>query len=320
MQEKRLPREYIRRIWRAIYEFGLLQPNDRILIGLSGGKDSLFLLYAMAVLREHPPFPFELGAVTIDMGFPENGVDDFGASGGADTGADAGADADRQALIQICRDLDVPHIWVPTKIAEAALGISADNRITGKDPCARCSHFRRAVLAETAAKHGYQKLALGHHHDDAVETFLLSILYSGQIRTFTPKAHMDRSGITVIRPLSYLREHEIKKGVALTGFTPLASRCPLDCTSQRAVVKNLLHDLVHDNRFVYTNIAAAMRAGRPCELWPAALGAQEKRELNFGAWRYQPKQPDQDQIESAPVPDTAPVSTPDRKGGIKDHD
>lgn len=273
MQEKRLPREYIRRIWRAIYEFGLLQPNDRILIGLSGGKDSLFLLYAMAVLREHPPFPFELGAVTIDMGFPETGTA-----------------ADREALAQFCRELNVPYFWVPTKIADAALGISSDNKITGKDPCARCSHFRRAVLAETAAKHGYQKLALGHHHDDAVETFLMSILYSGQIRTFTPKAHMDRSGITVIRPLIYLREHEVKKGAALTGFTPLASRCPLDCTSQRAAIKNLLRELVHDNHFVYTNVAAAMRAGRPCELWPPALSAQEKQELNFGAWQYQPKQ------------------------------
>lgn len=317
MQEKRLPREYIRRIWRAIYEFGLLQPNDRILIGLSGGKDSLFLLYAMAVLREHPPFPFELGAVTIDMGFPEAGVaakaSDSGATsegsnssaapGDNDTGAAANvtassADSDRQILAQYCRDLDVPHIWVSTKIADAALGITADNKITGKDPCARCSHFRRAVLAETAVKHGYQKLALGHHHDDAVETFLLSILYSGQIRTFTPKAHMDRSGITVIRPLSYLREHEIKKGITLTGFTPLASRCPLDCTSQRAVVKNLLRELTRDNRFVYTNIAAAMRAGRPCELWPAALSTQEKRELNFGAWQYKPRQNAGEEIEN----------------------
>ena len=168
--------------------------------GPVGGKDSLFLLYAMAVLREHPPFPFELGAVTIDMGFPEAGVaakaSDSGATsegsnssaapGDNDTGAAAdvtasSADSDRQILAQYCRDLDVPHIWVPTKIADAALGITADNKITGKDPCARCSHFRRAVLAETAVKHGYQKLALGHHHDDAVETFLLSILYSGQI-------------------------------------------------------------------------------------------------------------------------------------------
>ncbi|HAH96574.1 MAG TPA: tRNA 2-thiocytidine(32) synthetase TtcA [Firmicutes bacterium] len=282
MQEKRLPREYIRRIWRAIYEFGLLEPNDRILIGLSGGKDSLFLLYVMAVLREHPPFPFELGAVTVDMGFPEN----------VNT-----ATSEREALAQYCRDLDVPYIWVPTRIAEAALGISSDNRVTGKDPCARCSHFRRAVLAETAAKHGYQKLALGHHHDDAVETFLLSILYSGQIRTFTPKAHMDRSGITVIRPLCYLREHEVKKGIALTGLTPLASRCPLDCTSQRAVVKNLLRDLAHDNRFVYTNVAAAMRAGRPCELWPPVLRPQERRELNFGAWQHQPKRRKEEHVD-----------------------
>ena len=108
----------------------------------------------------------------------------------------------------------------------------------------------------------------------------------------------DRSGITVIRPLSYLREHEIKKGITLTGFTPLASRCPLDCTSQRAVVKNLLRELTRDNRFVYANIAAAMRAGRPCELWPAALSTQEKRELNFGAWQYKPRQNAGEEIEN----------------------
>lgn len=265
MQEKRLPREYIRRIWRAIYEFALLEPGDRVLVGFSGGKDSLFLLYALSVLREHPPFPFELGAVTVDMGFD-------------------GGQEDREILADYCQRLGVPFHWIKTGIA----GIVFNPDAVSKDPCAKCSLFRRAVLAEGTAERGYTKLALAHHHDDAVETFLMSIIYSGQIRTFAPKSHMGRSGVTVIRPLAYLREHEVRKGAALSGLEPLKSRCPLDRHTKRQEIKDLLARLTHENRFVYTNVAAAMRAGRPIELWPAALTSENKRRVNFGAWGKTP--------------------------------
>lgn len=264
MPDRSLPREYIRRIWRAIYEFNLIEPEDRVLVGLSGGKDSTFMLYALSILREHPPFPFELGAITVDMGFPGGGED-------------------RPLLERYCQSLGLPFIWVETNIAAVALEAGEGKP---KDPCARCSYFRRAVLAENAVKHGYGKLALAHHHDDAVETFLMSILYSGQIRTFTPSAHLDRSGITVIRPLVYLREGEVRRGSQLTGFEPLKSRCPRDRHTQRQRVKELLHELTRENRFVYTNVAAAMRAGRPLDLWPAELRPDEKRKANFGAWAY----------------------------------
>lgn len=268
MQEKRLPREFIRRMWRAIYEFDLLRAGDRVMVGLSGGKDSLFLLYALSIMRQHSPFPFEVGAVTVGMGFE-------------------GANADRSVLEDYCGAMEVPYFWEETEIGRLVFGSGAEDPAEAKDPCARCSYFRRAVLTRATAQRGYNRLALAHHHDDAVVTFLMSILYSGQIRTFTPKTEMERSGITVIRPLVYLREYEVRKGLGFSGMEPVKSRCPLDRGTQRQEVKDLVNSLTRKNRFVYTNVAAAMRSGRPMELWPPPLTSDEKRRLNFGAWgRY----------------------------------
>ena len=133
----------------------------------------------------------------------------------------------------------------------------------------RAVHTCGGGLVRFAREHGYNKVALGHHHDDAVETFLMSILYSGQIRTFMPKSYLDRTGVTVIRPLVYLREREIKKAVDFLPFTPVKPVCSIAGTSYRQKVKDLLRELTRDRRWVYTNLAAAMREGNPIQLWPA---------------------------------------------------
>jgi tRNA(Ile)-lysidine synthase TilS/MesJ len=165
-------------------EFSMLGPGDRCLVGLSGGKDSAFLLYALAALRQTAPFQFDLAAATIDPMFDPN------------------FPADR--LRQLCESLGVPFFLEQSNFAQLAFAPSEQN------PCPRCAYFRRGALNRIAKREGYNRLALAHHHDDAVETFLMSILYAGQIKTFTPVTQQERSELLVIRPLIYLRESQIR--------------------------------------------------------------------------------------------------------------
>ncbi len=247
-----LPRDYARRIWRAIIEFELLTEGDQVLVGFSGGKDSSFLLYGLQALKAKAPFAFTVGAVHVDLGFAEP--------------------SDTQLLESFCRDLDIPLHIERTRIAETALGRGSQN------PCSSCAYFRRAVVNRVAVSHGYNKVALAHHHDDAVETFLMSQLYSGKLETFSPKSHLDQSGLTVIRPLVYMRESEIIKFINTLSYEPMPSRCPLQGKTYRWKVKAHIGELTRENEFVYTNLAAVMRAGGPMELWPPMASREEMRE------------------------------------------
>lgn len=247
-----LPKNYVKKIWRALMEFDMLRPGDRCLVGLSGGKDSSFLLYALAVIRQHAPFAFDLAAVTIDPMFD----DQF----------------PRQRLQALCDRLDVPLILERVNLAAIAFAPSDQN------PCPRCAFFRRGALNRIARREGYNRLALAHHHDDAVETFLMSILFSGQIKTFTPVTRQDRSGLTVIRPLIYLREWEVKAAYKFFEWQPIHNPCPLDGKSMRQKVKELLRELGRENRSVYDNVSAAMRIPMErVELWPGELSRDEMR-------------------------------------------
>ncbi len=247
-----LPRDYARKVWRAVVEFDLLEEGDRVLVGFSGGKDSSFLLYALKVLQNSAPFRFDLGAVHVDLGFEQL--------------------SDVPHLEEFCRQLDVPLTVQKTQIAEIALRRSRNN------PCASCAYFRRAVVNEIAAGQGYNKVAYAHHNDDAVETFLMSQLYSGKIQTFLPKSYLDRTNITVIRPLVYLREAEISEFVQTLQYAPMPSPCPFQGKTYRHKVKELIESLTGENPFVYTNLAAAMRRDALGDLWPPAASREEMRQ------------------------------------------
>ena len=249
---QRLPATYNRKILRAILEFKLISPEDRVLVGFSGGKDSAFLLYALSILRRHGVIKCDLGALTIDLGFE----DIF----------------PKESLQEFCSLLGVPFYLKRTEIGKVA---------QAGDRCNICSHLRRGAMNRFAQEAGFNKVALAHHHDDAVETFLMSILYSGQNRTFLPKTQLDRSGLTVIRPLVYLREYEVMKATELTGFKPIPSPCPYNCNTQRQRVKELIASLTREHRCVYTNLAAAMRQGDTAELWPPAPGPEIRHLMNF---------------------------------------
>lgn len=254
-----LPQAYFGRLCRAIIEFDMIQANDRILIGLSGGKDSTFLVYALAFLKKHAPTPFEIAAFTIDPQF----TDTFSTG----------------KLADFCASLSVPFYTEQVDIA----GIIRENN--GKDPCFTCSFFRRGAVNRFAKANGFNKVAYAHHHDDAVETFLMSILHSGQIKTFLPTTYLDRSQLTVIRPLIYFRERELKASVKIHGFTPLTSPCPLDGYTKRQEVKELIQSFERENRAIYTHLTSAMRQSPASELWPAEMSREAMKEKHVAFWR-----------------------------------
>jgi len=255
-----LPRGIIRKVQRAVVEFDLLQPNDRVLVGLSGGKDSTLLLYSLAVLSKHLPFPVDVAAFTVDLGFKPQ------------------EEMDLSPLRAMCQELGVPFDTFRAELADDILNNPAQN------PCARCSYFRRAIIHNYARKHGFNKVAFAHHYDDAVETFLMGILYSGQISTFLPATYLDRTGVTVIRPLVYLREKDIKSTIKKMGITPMPSPCPRDGLTKRAAVKELIRNLSRENQDIFEHLAAAMRSGRNMQLWPRELSKEEIRAKSNKFW------------------------------------
>jgi tRNA 2-thiocytidine biosynthesis protein TtcA len=253
-----LPQRMQRRLWRAVIEFDLLQPGDRVLVGLSGGKDSSFLLYGLASLRKDAPFDFELAALHVDQGF----VEDFDVS----------------PMEELCRRLEVSFHVKRTSIYTSAFNHESQN------PCAQCAYLRRGFMNKYAREHGYNKVALAHHLDDAVETFLMSQLYSAQLETFMPSSYLDRMGITVIRPLVYFRENEIKTAGKKLALPTVDSPCPMAGRSKRAVVKKLLFELCRENKLVYNNLVTVMRAGVTPRQWPADLPKEQLRGKMEAFW------------------------------------
>ncbi|MGI6144437.1 MAG: tRNA 2-thiocytidine biosynthesis protein TtcA [Clostridia bacterium] len=255
-----LPRGLVRPLQRAVVEFDLLAPGDRVLVGLSGGKDSTFLLYALTVFVKYLPFPVEIAAFTVDLGFKNRDEMDW------------------SSLEKLCIDLDVSFEIQRVELAENILNHPKQT------PCSVCAYFRRAIIHNYAKNHRFNKVAFAHHYDDAVETFLMSILYSGQVYTFLPKTYLERTDVTVIRPLVYIREKEIKSFVKKLGIQLIPSPCSLDGYTKRAEVKELLKELRKKNKNVLEHVAAAMREGRRIQLWPPELTKLELREKSHEFW------------------------------------
>jgi len=241
--ELSLPGHYCNKIVKAIAEFDMIKEGDNILVGLSGGKDSAFLLYALAILRQHFAVKFKLAALTIDPGFEG---------------------ADYSSLNDYCRKLAVPFYIKKTAIADYIMDPEVDN------PCARCAHFRKGAMVAFMKEKGYNKLAFGHHYNDAVDTFLLSIIYSGQFLALEPNRYLSSNNIHIIRPLIYLREKRIVTAIKLTGFQPIASLCPYSGQTVRNKIKVLTRD-----KQIFYNLARAMREDVKQELWPAELPREE---------------------------------------------
>ena len=251
-----LPQTYFSKLLRAVVEFDMIADGDKILIGVSGGKDSIFLAYALAILRERLHKHFTLGALTINPMFPEKTFD-------------------TERIRAFLAELAIPYDVVDVDIA-GAIAAQQD-----KSPCFTCAFFRRGAMNRYANEHGFGKIAYAHHNDDAVETFLMSLLWSGQLTTFTPVTYLDRTSLTVIRPLVYFRESETREAVKYHGFVPVPSPCPHDGHTTRQDAKELIARLEKDVPDLYDHLAAAMRKGAVHDLWPTALTRKEMRETYF---------------------------------------
>ena len=194
----------------------MIESGDRIGVGVSGGKDSLALLVFLAELKKYNHKPFTLEAITVDMGL---GMDFSG-------------------IQYLCDQLEVPLTIVKTEIAP----IIFDHR-KEKNPCSMCSKMRRGALNQALLDKGLNKLALGHHYDDAVETFVMSLIYEGRISCFQPVTDLDRTGIIQIRPMLYIHERTIDSFVQRMNLPVLTNRCPVDKHTKREEVKELVYDL-----------------------------------------------------------------------------
>ena len=201
---------------RCVEDYRMIEAGDRIGVGVSGGKDSLALLVFLAELKKYFPQPFYLEAITIDMGL---GMDYSG-------------------IENLCRELDVPFTLVKTEIAP----IIFDHR-KEKNPCSMCAKMRRGALNQTLLDRNLNKLALGHHYDDAVETFLMSLLFEGRISCFQPVTDLDRTGIIQIRPMLYIHEKTVDSFALRQNLPVLENRCPVDKITKRAEVKDLIYQL-----------------------------------------------------------------------------
>ena len=260
-REPVIPRYIIKGMRKAITEFDMLAPGDRILLGLSGGKDSTLLLYAFAYLARRLPWTVEMEAMHIDLGFrpPEDG----GYKPLADAAAAAGLALHVQRMDMADDTLQNPE----------------------QNPCSRCAYWRRALMHHYAKRQGFNKVAFAHHYDDAVETWLMGLLYSGQLGTFMPKTYLDRTGVTVIRPFVYIREKDIVAASSELGLHAVLSPCPLDGYTMRTRVKELIETLSRENPQVFSHLASGMREGKRQYLWPAPMERKALRQKSLAFWK-----------------------------------
>lgn len=218
---------------KTIENYHLINEGDKIAVGLSGGKDSFTLLMALKALQRFYPASFDLIAVSVDPGF-EFFKPDF--------------------LKQKCKELDVPLFIEESHIKEIVFDIRKE-----KNPCSLCANLRRGILNSVAIRENCNKIALGHNQDDALETFFMNFLYAGNLSTFAPISYMDRSKITLIRPLIDTPEKEIKKFAKRAHIEVMPKVCPMDGISKREDMKNMILDLEKKIPTIRSNMVGAIK-------------------------------------------------------------
>ncbi len=218
---------------KAIENYNMISEGDKIAIALSGGKDSITLLNGLKALQRFYPKHFDLIAISVNPGFEYFNT---------------------QFLKEICEKIDVPFVEARSNIKEIVFDIRKE-----KNPCSLCANLRRGILNSTAIENGCNKLALGHNEDDVLETFFLNMLFAGNLSTFAPISYMDRSQITLIRPLVYASEREIKKYIKRNNISVMNKNCPMDGVSKREFMKNLLYNLTIEIPNVRANLMGAIK-------------------------------------------------------------
>lgn len=221
---------YIR---RAVDDYQMIETDDHIAVGISGGKDSLTLLYGLHSLMRFYPKPFQIHAVTVDLGFDN---------------------LDLGKIKELCKSLDIPYTIVKTDIADIIFHQRKET-----NPCSLCAKMRKGALNEAIKAAGCNKVAYAHHKDDVVETMLLSLIYEGRFHTFSPVTYLDRMDLTVIRPLMYMNEADVIGFIHKNNVPVVKSPCPADGYTKREYVKKLLQTLNRENPGVKERMFTAIQ-------------------------------------------------------------
>ncbi len=217
---------------RGVDDYAMINDGDKITVGVSGGKDSLALLYALSKLRRFYPKRFELYAVTLSMGYE---------------------DMNFEGVAQLCEELEVPYVLKKTDIAQILFEIRKET-----NPCSLCAKMRRGALHDAALELGSHVVALGHHNDDALDTFMLSLVYEGRVNCFSPVTYLDRKDITLIRPLLYAPESYVSGFARRYDLPVVTNLCPADKNTKREYVKNLIKQLEKENPGFKTRLFTAI--------------------------------------------------------------
>ena len=237
---------------KAIDDYGMISEGDKIAVGISGGKDSLTLLSALAGLRRFYPQSFTLEAITVDMGFPE-------------------AAEGLLPIRRLCEDLSVPYTVVPSQIAEIVFEDRKE-----KNPCSLCAKLRKGAFNTAAKELGCNKVAYGHHKNDMVETLFLSLIYESRLYCFSPVAYLDRMDLTVIRPMMYVDESDIKGFARANDLPVFKNPCPADGNTRREYVKQLIGEITRENPGARDRMHAAILRGN-LPGWPEKLNCQNNQ-------------------------------------------
>ena len=231
--------EHIKRVLsyvrRAVDDYEMIHEGDKIAVGVSAGKDSLTLLCAMAELRRFYPKKFELCAITVDMGF--EGTDFSG-------------------IQRLCDELGVEYHIFPTEISKIIFDVRKE-----KNPCSLCAKMRRGALYRGAKELGCTSVALGHHFDDVVETFMLNLFYEGRIGCFQPVTYLSNTDIYMIRPMIYMPEKDVRYFAGKAELPVVKSKCPADGNTEREEMKQLLAKLERENKGLRYRIFGAIQRG-----------------------------------------------------------
>ena len=232
MNEMRRMLSFVR---RAVDDYNMIDDGDRIAVGISGGKDSLTLLETLAALRVFYPKRFEIVAITVDMGFPDSNFSE---------------------IAELCRRINVEYHVEKTEIAKIIFDVRKE-----PNPCSLCAKMRRGSLHSAAQDMGCNKVALGHHFDDAVETFMLNMFFEGRLGCFSPKSYLSNRRLTLIRPMIYATEKDVQYFANKRTLPIITSPCPEDHATEREKMKKLLASLERENKGLRHRIFNAMCKG-----------------------------------------------------------
>lgn len=220
---------------RAINEFDLISDGDKIAVGVSGGKDSLVLLTGLIRLRQFIGIDYEITALTIDPMF-------------------SGVETDYSPVEKLCQKYCVPYVIEKTDIGSIVFDIRKES-----NPCSLCANMRRGALHSKAKELGCNKVALGHHYNDVVETFMMSLFIEGRIGCFSPKTYLDRSDIWVVRPLVFAPEKEIRNSARRNNLEIVKSKCPADGVTKRQEMKEFIREREREDKGFTDRIFGALR-------------------------------------------------------------